>query len=154
MTVKKYVKKLVTYAPKVLNIGGVAKVEWEIATDEDLSPEERANRATTITQEYIQEAKPNCGCTADVIIKDGKIYATYTDDTKPTAEFVAGYYIAKKAITLYMKDGKPMNIQSKKPDGRVVTLPNPQKEAVVISFKYTVKQPGQGWLSKLKKMFS
>lgn len=154
MTDKKYVKKLVAYAPKVLNIGGVSKVEWEIATDEDLSPEERANRATTITQEYIQEAKTNCGCTADVIIKDGKIYATYTDDTKPTAEFVAGYYIGKKAITLYMKDGKPMNIQSKKPDGRIVTLPNPQKEAVVISFKYTVKQPGQGWLSKLKKMFS
>jgi len=82
------------------------------------------------TSEKIKNVKPSCGCTADVVITEEGIKATYYDQTSFTEKQKSSGKLKEitKNLVVTFKDGEPRLIKNE----RDVWVKNPKKESVVL----------------------
>ena len=83
--------------------------------------------------EYIQ---PGCGCTAEVKIEDGRVLATYNDNTRreEVAEMPGQVKTISKNLRVFLKDGKPLMVKNE----RGVETYNQQKQSMTLFFHVNV----------------
>lgn len=86
--------------------------------------------------EDIEHIQPGCGCTAEVKMENGRVLATYNDNTKveEVAEMPGRVKTISKNLRVFLKDGKPLMVKNE----RGVETYNAQKQSLTLFFHVNV----------------